>query len=166
MKQGLTGREYLIEDMNEIKKILDTTKIVHIAMIDENGPYLVPMNYGYVLEEGQLILYIHGSTQGRKINAMKNNPEVFIEISCDVQQFEGKMACQYGTSYSCIMGKGTAEILEDVEDKKAGLSLFMKSHTGKDFEFNDKMVGMVSVIRITVPEFTAKHRPMPKTPTI
>lgn len=166
MKQGLTGREYLITDMNEITRILENTKIVHIGMVDEEGPYVVPMNYGYAFENDQLVLYVHGSLKGRKIDAMRNNPDVFIEISCDVQQFEGKMACQYGTSYYCVMGKGKAEILDDVEDKKAGLSLFMKSHTGKDFEFNDKMVSMVSVIRIIIPEYTAKHRPMPKTPTV
>lgn len=166
MEQGITGREYRITDTNEIKRILDSTKIVHVGMVDEDGPYVVPLNYGYVMEDDQLVLYVHGSVKGRKIDAMRNNPDVFIEITSDVQQFEGKLACQYGTSYYCVMGKGKAEILEDVEDKKSGLSIFMKSHTGKDFEFNEKMVSMVSVIRITVPNYTAKHRPMPKTPTV
>ena len=166
MEQGITGREYRITDINEIKRILDSTKIVHVGMVDEDGPYVVPLNYGYVMEDDQLVLYVHGSVKGRKIDAMRNNPDVFIEITSDVQQFEGKLACQYGTSYYCVMGKGKAEILEDVEDKKSGLSIFMKSHTGKDFEFNEKMVSMVSVIRITVPNYTAKHRPMPKTPTV
>ena len=59
------------------------------------------------------------------------------------------------------MGKGKAEILTDIEDKKKGLSIFMKTQTGKDFEFEDKMVSIVSVIRIQVSEYTAKRRPMP-----
>ncbi len=37
----------------------------------------------------------------------------------------------------------------------------MKTQTGKDFEFDDKMVSVVSVIRIDVSEYTAKKRPMP-----
>jgi hypothetical protein len=37
----------------------------------------------------------------------------------------------------------------------------MKAQTGKDFEFEDKMVAFVSIIKITVSEFTAKYRPMP-----
>ena len=44
------------------------------------------------------------------------------------------------------MGKGIAEILENPEDKMAGLSLFMKSQTGMDFQFNERMVSAVAVI--------------------
>ena len=51
--------------------------------------------------------------------------------------------------------------MTDIEDKKKGLSIFMKTQTGKDFEFEDKMVSIVSVIRIQVSEYTAKRRPMP-----
>ena len=58
------------------------------------------------------------------------------------------------------MGLGKAEILEDVEEKKKGLSVLMKTQTGKDFTFDDKMVSIVSVIRIDVSEYTAKERPM------
>ena len=50
-----------------------------------------------------------------------------------------------------------------VEEKKKALSVLMKTQTGKDFEFEDKMVAFVSVIRIDVSEYTAKYRPMPKT---
>ena len=58
------------------------------------------------------------------------------------------------------MGRGTAEILEDVEEKEKGLSILMKTQTGKDFEFNEQLVSIVSVIKITVSEYTAKRRPL------
>ena len=79
-------------------------------------PYVVPMNYGYTMEEGKLTLYLHGATQGRKIEVMRNNPKVFFEMECDVLAFDGNAACQYGTSYASIMGEGRAEILEDTEE--------------------------------------------------
>jgi hypothetical protein len=53
--------------------------------------------------------------------------------------------------------------LDDVEAKKDGLTLFMKSQTGMDFEFTDKMVSAVNVMKIAVEYFTAKHRPDPMT---
>ena len=37
----------------------------------------------------------------------------------------------------------------------------MKTQTGKDFEFNERLVSIVSVLRIDVSEYTAKHRPRP-----
>ncbi len=162
MKRGITRREREVTDMDEIIGILDRAKIVHVGMIDGNIPYVVPMNYGYIMENNQLTLYLHGATKGRKLDIIKNNPNVFIEIDTDIVPFEGKHACQYGLCYSSVMGEGVAELVYDIEEKKQGLSILMKTQTGKDFEFTEKMVSVVSVIRIKVSEFTAKKRPMDK----
>ena len=161
MKYGLTKRELELTKRDEILAILDKCKIVHVAMVDDGMPYVVPMNYGYVMDKDALTLYMHGSLQGRKIDILRKNPNVFFEMNCDVVPFDGKVACQYGTMYSSIMGSGKAEILEDADAKKAGLTLFMKSQTGLDFEFTDKMVSAVNVIKITVDGYTAKRRPDP-----
>ena len=161
MKRGITRREREVTDPQAIQAILDKAQIVHIAMIDGDEPYLVPMNYGYVMEDGKLTLYVHGATEGRKLDVLRANPKVFIEIDCDIIPIEGKVACQYGTSYSSIMGTGKAVIVDDVEEKMNALSILMKTQTGKDFEFNEKLVSIVSVIRIEVAEYTAKARPIP-----
>jgi len=160
MKQGITRRELEVTDPSEILAILDKAKIVHIGLVDGDEPYVIPMNYGYTMQEGKLTLYLHGAKWGRKLDIMRANPKVFFSLECDVQPFEGDIACRYGTAYSSIMGKGTAEILEDVEAKKSGLSVFMKTQTGKDFTFSEKMVSIVSVIKIDVSWYTAKHRPV------
>lgn len=161
MKRGITRREREVTDIHAIREILDKSMIVHIAMIDGDEPYLVPMNYGYTLEDGKLTLYVHGATEGRKLDVLRANPKVFVEMDCDIMPIEGKLACQYGTTYSSIMGTGTAVIVEDPEEKMKGLSILMKTQTGKDFEFNERLVSIVSVIRIDVAEYTAKARPLP-----
>lgn len=161
MKKGITKRELEVTDINEIKEILDKSMIVHVGMVDGDEPYVVPMNYGYILEDGILSLYLHGANVGRKIDIIKKNPKVFFEMECDVTPFEGKVACQYGTTYASVMGLGKAEILEVPEDKIDGLAKFMKTQTGKDFTFDERMVSIVSVIKITATEFTAKRRPLP-----
>lgn len=160
-RKGLTRREFEVTDMNEIRDILDKSLIVHIGMIDGDEPYVVPLNYGYTMEDGKLTLYMHGATEGRKLDVMRANPKVFFEMNCEVTPFEGKMACQYGTSYACLMGRGMAEVIEDIEEKKKCLSLFMKTQTGKDFAFTDGMISTVSIMKIAVSEYTAKRRPLP-----
>jgi len=159
MKRGITRREREVTDLSEITGILDRGKIVHVGMIDGNLPYVVPMNYGYIMENGALVLYLHGATAGRKLDVIRSNPNVFIEIDTDIVPFEGTHACRYGVSYASVMGEGVAQIIEDVEEKKYGLSVLMKTQTGRDFTFTEKMVSIVSVIKITVPDFTAKRRP-------
>jgi hypothetical protein len=54
------------------------------------------------------------------------------------------------------MGRGKATVVENMEEKRYGLSVLMKTQTGKDFSFEDRMAEVVSVIRIDVDEYTAK----------
>ena len=160
MKKGITRREREVTDPVRIREILDKSKVAHIGMVDGDEPYVVPMNYGYTMEDGKLTVYLHGALWGRKLDIIRVNPKVFFTLECDVVPFDGAIACRYGTTYASVMGRGTAEILEDVEEKKKGLSVLMKTQTGKDFTFEDKMVSIVSVIKIDVAEYTAKERPM------
>ena len=159
---GMTKREFQITDEAKIREILDTAKVLHLGLAVDNEPYVVPMNYGYCLEEGKLTLYLHSAVRGKKLDMVRANPRVFFELDCDRMPFEGKVPCQYGLVYSSIMGRGTACIVEDVEEKKRAMSLLMKTQTGKDFSFEDRLVSIVSVIRIDVTEYTAKHRPLPE----
>jgi nitroimidazol reductase NimA-like FMN-containing flavoprotein (pyridoxamine 5'-phosphate oxidase superfamily) len=162
MSNGMTRREREVTDINEIIKIMDKAKVLHLGLVDGDEPYVVPMNYGYVFEGENLVVYLHGARRGRKLDLMRANPKVFFELDCDITPFEGEIACKYGITYSSVMGKGVAEILEDSDAKIAGLKAIMKTQTGKDFDFDEKMASVVCVIRIDVSEFTAKHRPGPK----
>ena len=160
--QGMTKRERQITDETQIRQILDKSKVVHLAMCANDEPYVVPMNYGYTMEEGKLTLYLHCATKGKKLDMLQANPKVFFELDCDRMPFEGDKPCQYGLVYSSVMGRGTARIIEDVEEKKQAMSILMKTQTGKDFSFDEKLVSIVSVIRIDAAEYTAKHRPLPE----
>jgi len=160
--QGMTKRERQITDPERIIHILDTAKVLHLGLAVDNEPYVVPMNYGYTMEDGKLVIYLHSATRGRKLDMIRANPRVFFEIDCDRMPFEGQIPCQYGLVYSSIMGRGTAQIVEDVEEKKQAMTILMKTQTGKDFSFEDRLVSIVAVIRIDVTEYTAKHRPLPE----
>jgi len=160
--QGLTKRELLVTDPDQILHILDTGKILHLGLAVNNEPYVVPMNYGYCMEDGKLVLYLHSAVRGKKLDMIRANPRVFFEIDCDLMPFEGRVPCQYGLVYSSLMGRGTAVLVDDVEEKKQAMTILMKTQTGTDFTFEDRLVTIVSVIRIDVEEYTAKHRPLPE----
>ena len=160
--QGLTKRERQITDREQILRILDTARVLHLGLAVDNEPYVVPMNYGYTMEADRLVLYLHSALRGKKLDMVRSKPKVFFELECDLTPFDGEKPCQYGLSYSSVMGRGTAQIVEDVEEKKRAMAVLMKSQTGTDFSFDDRMVQIVAVIRIDVAEYTAKHRPMPQ----
>ena len=160
--QGMTKRERQITDPKQIEAILDASKVLHLGLAVDNEPYVVPLNYGYTMEDGKLVIYLHGAQRGKKLDMIRSNPRVFFEMDCDRVPFDGVMPCQYGMVYSSIMGRGLAHIVEDVEEKKKAMTILMKIQTGKDFTFEDRLVSMVAVIRIDVAEYTAKHRPLPE----
>ena len=160
--QGMTKRELQVTDLNEIRGILDRAKVLHLGLAVDNEPYVVPMNYGYTMEGEKLTLYLHSAVRGKKLDMMKANPRVFFELDCDWMPFESEKPCQYGLAYSSVMGRGEATLVEDVEEKMQAMTYLMKTQTGKDFSFNEKLVGMVAVIRVDVTEYTAKHRPVPE----
>lgn len=159
---GLTKREYQITNEAEIRQILDTANVLHLGLAVEGEPYVVPMNYGFTLEEGKLTLYVHSAVKGKKLDMIQANPKVYFSIDTDRIPFEGKVPCQYGLSYRAVSGWGKAAIVEDVEEKKQAMTTLMKTQTGKDFSFEDRLVSIVAAIRIDVAEFTAKHRPIPE----
>lgn len=161
MSNGMTRRERQVTDERQILHILDAAKVVHLGMVDGDEPYVVPMNYGYLLENGKLTLYLHGARRGRKLDVLRANAKVFFEMECDVQSFTNEVACKYGMAYSSLMGKGRAVIVEDVAEKQKSLAVLMHTQAGKDFTFTEKLADVVGVIRIDVESYTAKYRPLP-----
>ena len=121
--QGMTKRERQVTDPEQIRHILDTARVLHLGLAVNNEPYVVPLNYGYIMENGKLVLYLHSAQRGKKLDMLRANPNVFFEMDCDRVPFESKLPCQYGMVYSSIMGRGVATIVEDVEEKKRAMPI-------------------------------------------
>ena len=148
-----------VTDYQQIKSIIEQAKVVHIGMIDNGRPYVVPMQYGFVFTGGKLTLYVHCAKEGRKLDIIKKNPCVFIELETNVAIVSGgDVPCKYGSEYASIMGDGIVVIVEDISEKIFGLQLMMKTQSGRDFKITEQMAASVAVLRIDVPCVTAKSR--------
>lgn len=146
-----------ITDIETIRAILDKAQVLHLAMIDGERPYVVPMNYGYVLADGRLTLYLHSAKEGRKLDVLSQNNAVAFVLETDVVPVSGgDIPCKYGAAYASVMGEGTAAILTDPAEKLAALSILMRTQTGRAFAFTTEMTASVAVIRVDVDSFTAK----------
>ena len=150
-----------ITDLEAIRAILDKAKVLHLAMIDGDRPYVVPLNYGYTLADGRLTLYLHSAKEGRKLDVLQQNDRVAFVLETDVSPVSGgDIPCKYGEAYASVMGEGRAVLLTDSAEKMAALSILMKTQTGRDFAFTPAMTDAVAVLRLDVDSFTAKARPM------
>ena len=77
--QGMTKRERQITDPKQIEAILDASKVLHLGLAVDNEPYVVPLNYGYTMEAGKLVIYLHSGQRGKKLDMIRSNPRVFFE---------------------------------------------------------------------------------------
>ena len=71
----MTRREIEVTDINEIEGMLSRAKFLHLGLVDRGRPYIVPMNYGYEMNEGRLTLYLHSGMKGHKMDLIINNPD-------------------------------------------------------------------------------------------
>lgn len=147
-----------VTELAQIEEILEKGKVVHLGMIDGDFPYIVPLNYGYQWQNEQLILYMHGAKAGRKFDVIAHNPNVFIEITVDVEAIDGgDNPCKYSTAFGSLMGEGQAYIVTDSQEKIRAMECLMKTQTNRDFEFDEKMVGRVQVIKVIIQNYSAKR---------
>ncbi len=149
-----------VERPEEIKEILDACKVCRLGMAEEGQVYIVPMNYGYEFEGDRLILYFHGAREGKRIELIRKNPLVGIEMDCGHELEEGELACQYSYYYGSIIGNGKAELVDEPGQKMKALAVIMKHQTGKDFaelEKNPKLEKAVAIIRVEVESYTCKR---------
>jgi uncharacterized protein len=152
-----TDRE--LKSKKELIDVLDGGKIVQIAFIDENEPYLVTLNYGYSWNADKIRLYFHSATEGRKIKCIKNNPNVCFTISICDPFVQGEKACNYGMNYRSVVGRGRMRIVENDEERILGLNLLMKQYTGKDnWTYDDDVMKKTMVSCLEVEKISGKRK--------
>ncbi len=145
----------------EIEAIIRKTRILHLGLHDGEFPYIVPLHYGYEQNEesGQYMFYMHGAREGHKLDLIRRNPHVCVELDCDEAIVSGgDIPCAYGAVYASVIGRGNAEIVEDEKEKIHGLELLMRHQTGREFAIAPQMASSVCVIKVTLIELTAKSR--------
>ena len=52
-----------ITDLPEILSIINSCKVIHLAMIDDGEPYLLPLNFGYACENGAFSFFCHSARE-------------------------------------------------------------------------------------------------------
>ena len=153
-----------VTDLRQIREILEECQVMRLGTADEEGIMIVPVNFGYELEEDQkkLRLYFHSAKEGRKADAFLKNPEVAVEMDCRHGLIKGDYACAYSYSFASIMGKGVLKKAETLEEKAYGLTLIMNHCApGEKAEFSKEALERTDVYCIHMTDFTGKCR-MPK----
>ena len=140
---------------DEIADTLKRAKVCRIAFISENGPYIIPLVYGY---DGNH-LYVHSSRRGKKIDILRKNSRVCFQIDTDVEIKESEIPCRWDVKYRSVIGWGNAVLIDDIEEKRGALNHIMRHYSGEStFEFSEEELDKVAVIKIEIDRITGKVR--------
>ncbi len=147
-----------VTDEVKIERIMASCDCCRLGFCDDGQVYIVPLSFGYEKVGGGYHLYFHGAKEGRKIDLIEKNPRVGFEMDTDYLLHEAESACRYSCRFQSIIGNGTVSFVEDTEEKKRGLGLIMNHTAGtKNWEFDEKMVAAVAVIRLDVETMSCKE---------
>lgn len=146
-----------ITDLNEILSIIKKCDVCRIALFDEEFPYIVPLNFGVKVDKEQIVFYFHGASAGKKIELIKACNKVAFEMDCEHRLITGPTSCHYTMAYESVCGNGEMAIVS-AEEKVTALKCLMKQYVeADDFEFDEKAVQAVTVLKLTVQAITGKR---------
>ena len=141
----------------ELHRILDEALVLHLGMIDDGGPYVVPLNF---TREGD-DLVVHCAAEGRKLRCLRDHPQVCVEVERLIKVTSGPAACgDWTCHYESVIGFGTATIVADDEDRLQGMRAIMGKYSGRrDWGFAPETLAKTAIVRIGLDSLTGKRAP-------
>ena len=138
-------------EQRRLHKIIRDTYEGTLVMCQENVPYAVPINHAFV--DGKF--FFHCAMRGRKLDVIKNNPNVVYVISRYYGAHENLQTpkCCHGP-WESIIAYGTARIIEDIDGKAAAFTTFMKYY-GNDFKMTSEGRDKTLAIIMDITSMTA-----------
>jgi nitroimidazol reductase NimA-like FMN-containing flavoprotein (pyridoxamine 5'-phosphate oxidase superfamily) len=156
---SLRRQDKAIVAASELWRILDEAAVLHLGMVDEGRPYVIPVNFA---REDDLV-WIHCATAGRVIECLRRQPSVCVEVDRFLGIVEGPQddACAWTARYESVIGFGAAEIVARQEDRVHGMQMIMKKYSGHDgWTFAEEKLAKVAVLRVRLESLTGKHSPV------
>lgn len=151
-------KEMEVTDPGRIDAVIRACDCCRLGLWQEDGVYIVPMNFGFVSEGGQRAFFFHTAPEGKKMDLLARRPRVSFELDTGHGLSEGPGACSYSYRYQCVMGQGEVRVLEDPAEKEEALQRIMEHCAGRGgWEFTASGLARVCLLRLDVAELTCKE---------
>lgn len=148
-------RTHFIHDRNEIDAILKQCKTCYVAMSVDDVPYVLPLNFAM---DGDRVI-LHSAQYGRMWETIKKNPKVCINwtLGEELAWQDEMVGCSYRVKSKSVIIEGTAEIVEDMEEKERIVKKFMTQYSDLPFKFNAPAIRNVGILLVPIDKITAKE---------
>ena len=146
-------KEKEMTEPDAIRAVIEQASVCRLAMVADEGPYIVPLCFGY---EGQT-LYFHSALKGRKLEILSQDPRVCFEFDAGIKVIEAQEACDWSVRYRCVIGFGKVVFIEDPNEKRQALNIIMAQYSDRLFAFPDRMLTATAVFKVDIERMTGKQ---------
>lgn len=144
--------------LEESWQLLSEAEVGRLAMATPQGhPYIVPLNYVVLNKE----IYFHCAREGRKLDILRQNPQVCFEVDSLLGIKASSKACEFGAYYKSVLAFGQAHEVTDAARKVEILNALTAKYApvGHSFEpVTEREGAQVTVVGIRVNMLTGKAR--------
>ena len=151
-----------VTSRDKIREILEKTYVMRIAFFDDLYPYLIPLNFAFVISPDNFFrFYFHAATEGRKLALLKENNRVAFEADIFYQFIgaESEIPCQMSVSYESVTGYGRMKIVETDDERNYGMEQLVNrfSSAAQREALNAETFARTLVLRLDVESITGKR---------
>lgn len=108
-----------IIDNQKLRKILESTKYVTIALCIDNKPYLVSLSHGY--DTVRNCIYFHCANEGKKLIYINANNQTWGQA---VQDYGVTEECDY--AYTSVHFSGKISLITSLPEKQHAIEVMMR----------------------------------------
>ncbi|MFE8699292.1 pyridoxamine 5'-phosphate oxidase family protein [Cytobacillus sp. FJAT-54145] len=158
-------RQQKLECTNEekINEFLTTAKTGFLGLVDGKHPYVVPLNFVYY----QGSIYVHGASEGRKIDILQDNRNACFTVSEDFGTMVHPVPAHTDTAFMSVMVFGSVEFVEDLEEATGAMQAMLNKYVPGYYnnplaashveKYRSSLGSKTAVIKITPDKLTAKE---------
>ena len=160
MKVPMRKKDREITDSAEMEQVLKRGEIISVAMCQDDQPYVLPFNYGFL----NGLIYIHSARKGLKLDVLAKNPKVSFNVITDVQLLPADKPSDCSVAYASVVGFGRVRMVDDPVEKLAALEAVMVQYYPKNdaWDYPDKVVAACTVWCIEIEHLTGKTKRPPQ----
>jgi nitroimidazol reductase NimA-like FMN-containing flavoprotein (pyridoxamine 5'-phosphate oxidase superfamily) len=114
-----------VKEQERIEQFLQTARVGYLGLQDEEGTYVVPLNFSWV--NGNV--YFHGANAGRKFDALDSQRiTVCFTVADDLGTVAHPVPAETGTAYFSAMVFGKVRLVTDLQEATAALQAMLDKY--------------------------------------
>ncbi len=142
-----------IGSRDEMEQILREEGLGLLGLTSDQGPYVVPLNYGYL--DGRIIF--HCALTGRKLDCIRANPAVCFTVARQAGPVQPHFGTQCHVDNDSVICLGRARVVEELQEKAVLLNAFNRCFRPDADNLPEERVRSCGAVEIRIEEMTGRR---------